>query len=216
VGRRPRRARKNSAVFLRSLEKYGKNFGHFPVWKNLKKVFSLLVWKRKKFSRLDIFWHTFSKYFIQDWYNCAYIVLNVAVFAFDLRRSYGNVRSGKNLEIYFQNCVETLTQCFQQSQIVLLAPYQDRNKQGPRCKCRGPTRSWKIWKKFLIFQSGKKFFSGLDRLTYIFITSYSRLILFYLYRVKYYSACTWHWVGHTEMLGLENVWKGLEKSGNLF
>jgi len=38
----------NSTAFLRSLEKYGKNFGRFPAWKSLKKiVFGLLVWKKK-------------------------------------------------------------------------------------------------------------------------------------------------------------------------
>jgi len=35
-------------------------------------------------------------------------MLNIALLVFDMSRSYGNVRSVKSLEIYFQNCVVTL------------------------------------------------------------------------------------------------------------
>jgi len=34
--------------FLRSVEKYGIHFGHFPAWKSLEgNLFGLLVWKKK-------------------------------------------------------------------------------------------------------------------------------------------------------------------------
>jgi len=38
------------------------------------------------------------QYFIQDYYNFTYIVANIIVPVFDLRRSFGNVKSGKSLE----------------------------------------------------------------------------------------------------------------------
>jgi len=51
--------------------------------------------------------------------------------------------------------------------------------------------SGKVWKKiFLVCYNGKrKKISRPVFLTYIFLIFYSRLISFYLYRVKYYSAC---------------------------
>jgi len=50
----------NFAGFLRSMEKYGKHFGHFPAWKSLEKIFwSVSMEKGNNFADL-IFWHTFS------------------------------------------------------------------------------------------------------------------------------------------------------------
>ena len=105
---------RGSYAVLKNMEKI------FPVWKSLEKIFSgLLVWKKKKIPRLDILTYLVIL-FIEYWYNFTYIILNNIGSVFDLGRSYGNVRSGKSpenvwkrswksLEIYFQNCVRTLT-----------------------------------------------------------------------------------------------------------
>jgi len=84
-----------------------------------KNFFRLLLWKKKINFQTLFFGHTFSWYFIQDWYNFTYILSNIIAPVYDLGRSYGNVRSGRSseniwkrswkcLEIDIQNFVRTL------------------------------------------------------------------------------------------------------------
>jgi len=96
--------------FQRSLEKYGKKFDHFPVWKN--NFLGLLVWKNEiLFQTWSFDMHSdniYSDFFYKIDNNFIFTVLTIVVPVFDLGMSFGKVTSGKGLQIYIQNCVGTL------------------------------------------------------------------------------------------------------------
>ena len=76
------------AGYLRSLEKCGKHFGCFPVWKN--NFYGLLVWKKKLIFQtrsFDMHFHNIS--FQID--NFTFIVLTIIVPVFDQGMSFGKV-----------------------------------------------------------------------------------------------------------------------------
>jgi len=85
-------------ALLRSLERCGNFFYHFPVWKSQEKyLFCLSVWKKKIF-RIDLLTYIFI-IFYSRWYNFSYIVLNIIVLVCDLGRSCRNIRSEKSPEV---------------------------------------------------------------------------------------------------------------------
>jgi len=59
------------------MEKYRKNFCHFPVWKSLEKFLFCCYGKRKFFSRLDLLTYIFIIFYstlIQFYSYCLYLV----------------------------------------------------------------------------------------------------------------------------------------------